>query len=213
MDPAPRSRRPPRPSRLSGDERERIILETAERLLDEKTFAEITIDDLARGAGLSRPTFYFYFASKQKVLLALLDQVAHEAGRRSAHVFDDLAHDPARSWRLAIEAFADTFAAHRGVSVAASAARATEPELAAQWAALTQRWIGATADAIAAERSRGASPAGPSPESLATALNLLNERMIVKALTDPALTGASHDTVETLLHIWLTSIYGTPGTL
>ncbi|BDZ48910.1 hypothetical protein GCM10025867_11510 [Frondihabitans sucicola] len=208
MESATRSRRAPRPPRVSGDERERTILATAEQLLDEKTFAEITIDDLARGAGLSRPTFYFYFASKQAVLLALLDQVAHEAERRSAHVFDDLARDPAGSWRRAIEAFADTFATHRGVSVAASAARATEPELAAQWTTLTRGWIAATASAIAAERERGASPSGPSPESLATALNLLNERMIVASLTEPGLPGAREATVETLLHVWLSSIYG-----
>lgn len=211
MESPTRSRRTPRESRVprvSGDERERSILDTAERLLDEKSFAEITIDDLARGAGLSRPTFYFYFASKQAVLLALLDEVAHEAARRSSHVFDDLAQDPARSWRSAIEAFADTFAAHRGVSVAAAAARATEPELAAQWTTLTKGWIAATAAAIQSERDRGASSAGPSPENLATALNLLNERMIVASLSDPALPGAAEATVETLLHIWLSSIYG-----
>ena len=39
----------------------------------------ISVDDLARGAGISRPTFYFYFASKDAVLLTLLDRVVAEA--------------------------------------------------------------------------------------------------------------------------------------
>ena len=207
-----------RAARLSGDERQRAILVAAERLLGEKAFADVTIDDLARGAGISRPTFYFYFASKQAVLLTLLDQVAHEAEKRTAEVFSDLSTAPSAAWRKAIEAFARTFAAHRGVSVAAAAARSSEPELAAEWATLTNRWIDATAAAIRAERDRGASPAGPEPRLLASALNLLNERVITAALTglDPAgpplpaaaLPGAVEETVETLLHIWLTSIYG-----
>jgi AcrR family transcriptional regulator len=210
-------RRGRRAARLSGDERQHAILAAAERLLGEKDFADVTIDDLARGAGISRPTFYFYFASKQAVLLTLLDQVAHEAEKRTVDVFSELPTAPATAWRKAIEAFAGTFAAHRGVSVAAAAARSSEPELAAEWATLTNRWIDATAAAIRAERDRGASPAGPEPRRLASALNLLNERVITAALTglDPAGTPRAaaaladvEDTVETLLHIWLTSIYG-----
>ena len=37
------------------------------------------MDDLAKGAGISRPTFYFYFPSKEAVLLTLLDRVIDEA--------------------------------------------------------------------------------------------------------------------------------------
>lgn len=199
--------------RTSGDERQRAILVAAERLLDKKDFAEVTIDDLARGAGISRPTFYFYFASKQAVLLALLDQVAHEAEKRSAHVFDDLATAPSAAWRRAIKAFAETFTVHRGVSVAAAAARSSQPELAAEWAMLTDRWIEATAVAIQAERGRGASSEGPAPRSLATALNLLNERVIIAALNESDLPRAAEETVDTLEHIWLSSIYGSASSI
>lgn len=65
-----RSRRSTRPS---GDDRERAILTTAERLLEQRPLAEISVDDLAKGAGISRPTFYFYFKSKDAVLLSLLE--------------------------------------------------------------------------------------------------------------------------------------------
>ncbi|MFY9767921.1 MAG: helix-turn-helix domain-containing protein, partial [Mycobacterium sp.] len=62
-----RSSRGRRSARPSGDDREQAILATAERLLEERSFAEISVDDLAKGAGLSRPTFYFYFKSKEAV--------------------------------------------------------------------------------------------------------------------------------------------------
>ena len=67
---APRGRRSARPS---GDDREQAILATAERLLEERSLADISVDDLAKGAGISRPTFYFYFPSKEAVLLSLLE--------------------------------------------------------------------------------------------------------------------------------------------
>ena len=74
-----RSGRGRRSTRPSGDEREAAILATAERLLEDKKFADISVDDLAKGAGLSRPTFYFYFPSKDAVLLALVDPLIRQA--------------------------------------------------------------------------------------------------------------------------------------
>ena len=55
-DPTPKARGR-RGTRVSGDERERAILESAERLLEEKPLNGISVDDLAKGAGISRPTF------------------------------------------------------------------------------------------------------------------------------------------------------------
>ncbi|ROS58264.1 TetR family transcriptional regulator [Frigoribacterium sp. PhB160] len=205
---APRGRRA---ARVSGDERESAILTTADRLLGEKDFSALTIDDLARGAGISRPTFYFYFASKRSVLLALLDRVAREASRRSAEVFTGLEDDPAATWRRVIAAFFDTFAQHPGVVSAVVGARGTDPELVEQWSRLLQGWIDETAAAIERERTRGAAVAGPDPRVLATSLNLLNERVIMAALTEPSLPAAAVDPVDTLLHVWLSSIYGVAG--
>ena len=67
------------PMRPTGDDRERAILATFERLLGERGLHEISIDDIARGAGISRPTFYFYFASKEAVLLSLFERMIEEA--------------------------------------------------------------------------------------------------------------------------------------
>ena len=75
----PRAARARRSARPSGDDRELAILATAERLLEQGPIAEISVDDLAKGAGISRPTFYFYFPSKDAVLLTLLERVIAEA--------------------------------------------------------------------------------------------------------------------------------------
>src|SRR4051795_9679696 len=96
-----RSRRPPRPS---GDDREQAILTTCERLLAERPVSAISVDDLARGAGISRPTFYFYFRSKDAVLLTLLDRVIAEADAASAEAFAATG-DRREDWRAGIRAY------------------------------------------------------------------------------------------------------------
>src|SRR3954470_11892206 len=117
-----RSRRPARPS---GDDREVAILTTCEKLLAERPLSAISVDDLARGAGISRPTFYFYFRSKDAVLLSLLDRVIARADRVSADAFAARSGDRRKAWRDGITAYYETFRAHRGVALAVAEARAT----------------------------------------------------------------------------------------
>ena len=109
-----------RSSRPSGDDRELAILATAERLLEQRPLGEISVDDLAKGAGISRPTFYFYFPSKDAVLLTLFDRMMSEADA----TFDELAEklssaDPLRVCRDGINAFFLTFGRHRAAALAA----------------------------------------------------------------------------------------------
>src|SRR5882757_9912067 len=131
-----------RGSRPSGDDRELAILTTAERLLADRPFSEISIDDLAKGAGISRPTFYFYFPSKDAVLLTLLDRIIAEADERADKALGpmDTGVDPAGVWR-AINALFESFSAHRPVMIAGSAARPTNAEVATMWSKFMQKWI------------------------------------------------------------------------
>ncbi|SMP82411.1 transcriptional regulator, TetR family [Serratia sp. CC22-02] len=58
-----------------GDEKERAILEAAERAVRNGTFESVTISAMAASAGVSRSSFYFYFASKDALLATLIEQV------------------------------------------------------------------------------------------------------------------------------------------
>lgn len=203
----PRGRRGSRPS---GDEREQAILSTAERLLGERAFAEISIDDLARGAGISRPSFYFYFPSKNAVLLTLLDRVVAEA---DAAAFGSLGAaatgscEPADRWRGAIEAFYLSFRSHRAVAVASAQARAADPEVRELWARVMENWVRRTEDTIRSERARGAAPDGLPARELAVALNLMNERVMYASFADEQPSLPEDRVVDTLLGIWLSGIY------
>ena len=134
-----------RSSRPSGDDRELAILKTAERLFEERSLAEISVDDLARGAGISRPTFYFYFPSKDAVLMTLLDRVIEEASARLDGLAERLRDDHAQGWRIGIAAFFDAFGAHRAVARAAAPTRITNSEVRALWSAFMQKCVDNTA--------------------------------------------------------------------
>lgn len=205
---SPRSSRGRRSARPSGDERERAILDTAERLLEQRSFADISVDDLAKGAGLSRPTFYFYFKSKEAVLLSLLEPMITRADAEYEGAAQRLPADPRRVWRAGIKAFFVSFGSHRAVARAGAEALASSAEVRAVWSGFMQKWIDQTAALISAERVRGAAPDTIPAADLATSLNQMNERMMMATLSGER-PAVDHDrVVDTLTHIWVSSIYG-----
>ncbi len=197
-----------RASRATGDDRELAILATAERLLEERSLGAISVDDLARGAGISRPTFYFYFPSKDAVLLSLLDRVVAEADATMAAVFDSPAVGPREAWQRALGAYYATFRTHRALTVAWAEARSASGAVRTLWAEVFERWVQRCATAIEAERARGAAPTGPAARDLAIALTSMNERVIYASLSGDGPAVADTDVVPVLLRIWLAAVYG-----
>lgn len=197
-----------RPPRVSGDERERAILATAESLFRERAFHQVSVDDLARGAGLSRSTFYFYFTSKEQVILTLLDRLVQEQLREEQNSPVALASDPAGVWRAVLGGSYDRWSAHRGVFRAAVAARGTSAEVSAVWTGFLEQFVSRTAAAIEAERSRGAAPPGIPPRDLAVYLVRMNEGMFEAVADDLEPVVAQHRMIDGLVRVWLSAIYG-----
>jgi hypothetical protein len=73
-----------------------------------------------------------------------------------------------------------------------------------------QKWIDQTAALIESERERGAASDTISAHDLAIALNLMNERAMLAAFAAERPALERDRAVDTLTHVWLTSIYGTP---
>ncbi len=202
---ASRGRRSARPS---GDERELAILATAERLLEDRPLTEISVDDLAKGAGISRPTFYFYFPSKEAVLLTLLDRVVHEADSALQTLADGAHGDRDNMWRIGINVFLQTFGSHKAAARAGMAAMASSVGVRSLWSTFMQKWIAYTAAVIVSERERGAAPETLPALELATALNLMNERTLFASFAAEQPSVPEARVLDTLVHIWVSSIYG-----
>jgi TetR/AcrR family transcriptional regulator, ethionamide resistance regulator len=198
-----------RTARASGDDRERAILETAERLLEERPLSEISVDDLARGAGISRPTFYFYFPSKDAVVLTIIDRlVAAAAGSREQALATLAEGDPRAGLRQGLEDLYAAFRARRAVVLAAAELRTTNSEARELWSQVMEGWVGDVTAVIEAERARGAAPPGQPARDLAIALVQMNERVQYASFVGESPSLEDARVLDVLVEIWLRAIYG-----
>jgi AcrR family transcriptional regulator len=223
MPTAPQAKTPPltaakgrgrRATRASGDDRERAILETAERLLEERPLSEISVDDLAKGAGISRPTFYFYFPSKDAVVLTIIDRlVAAAAGSREQALATLAQGDPRAGLRQGLEDLYAAFRSRRAVVLAAAELRTTNEEARKLWSEVMEAWVADVTAVIEAERARGAAPPGQPARDLAIALVQMNERVQYASFAGDSPSLADDRVLDVLVDIWLRAIYGTaePG--
>jgi TetR/AcrR family transcriptional regulator, ethionamide resistance regulator len=202
----PWSERARRSARASGDERERAIMRTAEELLETSPLSQISVDALARGAGLSRSAFYFYFPSKDAVVLALVERLVQEAGGALDDALERAGLGP-DSWREGIAIFYEIFGAHRAVIQAAAELSESNEEAQGLWAQITAGWVDQVAGRIEEERENSLAPAGVSARALATALVQMNERTLRSVFTGVKPAIAEREVIDVLAHVWVSAIY------
>lgn len=203
-----------RGTRASGDDRERAILETAERLLEERSLSEISVDDLAKGAGISRPTFYFYFPSKDAVVLTIIDRLVAAAAGSREEALRTLGEGDARAGlRQSLADLYGAFRSRRAVVLAAAELRTTNEEARALWAEVMEGWVADVTAVIEVERARGAAPPGEPARDLAIALVQMNEGVQYATFAGESPSLEDDRVLDVLLDIWLRAIYGTaaPG--
>lgn len=90
--PAPR-RRVPR------EVREREMLEVAGRLFSERGYHEVSMDEIAEAAGVSKPMVYSYFDSKEGLFLACVKQASAELVATIEEVTPPSLPEDMRLWR------------------------------------------------------------------------------------------------------------------
>jgi AcrR family transcriptional regulator len=198
-----------RGARASGDDRERAILDTAERLLEERPLSEISVDDLAKGAGISRPSFYFYFPSKDAVVLTIIDRLVADAADGREEILTALTErGPRVGLRESLENLYGAFRSRPGVVRAGSELRASNQEARDLWAAVMESWVADVTAVIEFQRERGAAPPGPPAREMAIALVQMNERAQYATLLGEEPSLDRDRALDVLIEIWLRAIYG-----
>jgi TetR/AcrR family transcriptional regulator, ethionamide resistance regulator len=187
-----------------GDLKEEAILATCERLLGEKPLGEIGVDELAAGAGISRPTFYFYFESKTAVLRTLVERLADAMYADAASFLARSDEDPEVTIARSIGAAAEQWQEHGPVLRAAVEAWGTVPELQAFWEAIIGRFVDQAAARIEEEGVGDA-------ESLAKALIWMNERCFYTSSLGVGPALPDDELVPTLTAIWVRAIFTPPA--
>jgi AcrR family transcriptional regulator len=140
-----------------GDLREAAIIDAAWDLLLNKPLSAITIEDLARGAGISRSNFYFYFESKDAVMRTLATRVADEIRDATAPFLDPSIDNI----RHAITAYLNRWRDRRPAFRAMAALEETDPALRRFWQDITNELLDEFAAAL--ERAQDAGTALPPP--------------------------------------------------
>jgi AcrR family transcriptional regulator len=141
-------------TRLATDARREQLLRAGVELLRVRTPDEISIDDVARRAGISRGLLYHYFEDKDAFVVAVLERASEEL--RQA-----LRGDPGLSGRERIEAAIDAFIAYAEAHAAGFRAVLTGGVANRNVAALIERTRERDLDAFVA----GVAAMKPDPET------------------------------------------------
>jgi len=98
-------REPKRRVRLDTDERRAQLLELAKTAFAGRSYDEVSIDDLARAAKISKGLLYHYFPTKRDLYVAGLREIAGELVAAIASVPTDLS--PIERVKASIDAYLD----------------------------------------------------------------------------------------------------------
>jgi AcrR family transcriptional regulator len=117
---ARRSRGPARGARrrirLDTDERRAQLLALGRQAFAERTYDDVSIDDIAKSAGISKGLLYHYFPTKRDLYVAGLREIANELVVKTRSVPKDLA--PIEGVRAGIDAYLDHVSGQAGGYIA-----------------------------------------------------------------------------------------------
>jgi len=108
--------RPRRRIRLDNDQRRAQLLELAKRAFSDRSYDEVSIDDLARVANISKGLLYHYFPTKRDLYVAGLCEIADELVDAVLRVATDL--PPIDRVRASVDAYLEHIARHSRAFVA-----------------------------------------------------------------------------------------------
>jgi AcrR family transcriptional regulator len=192
-----------------GDLKEAAILDCAWALLAHKPVADITIEELARGAGISRPTFYFYFESREAVIRALAANVADQLLATASGVTEPTDDSPEVVTRQVVAAYMERWQREGPVLRAMAPLYESDPEHRRFWDGINDQIVDAIATTIAAERAAGrALPGPPAERDLARALMAMLWRSGYELSLERRSAAALRRRIDTLTAVSLRAIYG-----
>jgi TetR/AcrR family transcriptional regulator, ethionamide resistance regulator len=182
------------------------VLRTTEDLLAAgNSYADLKIERIATGAGISRTAFYFYFRDKRELLMRLTEHVA-EILYTEADAFFSHEGDRTQEIRAALSSIAAVYRDHGALLRAIVEVSTYDEEIAKVWRALLQRFADATTRRVQREREQGEAT-DIDIAATAFALVWMTERtcyqQLVQGRQDP------EELIDAMTGIWVRSLYGT----
>ena len=143
---------------------EERLLAAVERLLEGgRPFAAVTVEQLAREAGIGRATFYLHFRDKGELVQRLMRKLATEV-RESAGAWFLGGEVDRRSMHFALHGIVSTFKKHQAVLAAVADTAPFDPAVAEAHAQMMDELCRLSRHAVRRVRRNGRGSAGAGPE-------------------------------------------------
>lgn len=178
----------------------RTILETADQLLREHPYRELSVDLVMARTGLTRTAFYRHFDDVSDLVLRLLAEVGLELWTVAERWRDDaLGGDFTDAARTGLRGVVDFMVEHGRLVQAVAHGAATDEHIERGYRQFMTVFSTMIGDILAQLVDRGRLEA-PDPRALARALNLLNEAFLLdqfgqEPLADPDVALATLETI------------------
>ena len=177
-------------------------------LVEQTPFKDISVDDVARAAGIKRSAFYVYFSDKQDLLVAAASETAESLYREA----DRWWHGTGPSEERLIEALAvmaELYERHGSLLRVATEVATYDDELRVFWRGIVERFIAATETHLRREQEARRVPRALEPRATAESLVWMAERCCYIYLASGE--RSARDLVESLGATWTAALYPAPG--
>ncbi len=187
------------------DVRRDAILDALESSLQDTSFDDVNLADVARCAGVSRSAFYFYFENKSAAVAALMERMVDDAFFVN-DVFTMADRSPQDRVRIMLDGLFDTWQRHRHIFRAMLEARGRSSAVRQLWDEARLSFVDSVAAMIRAERASGAAPDGLDPDVLAAVLLEVNDRLLERLTFGGPLS--RRQLADGAATVWLGAVYG-----
>lgn len=178
------------------------VFEATERLLSEgNAYADLSVDKIAKAAGISRTAFYFYFSDKRELITGQAAAIAEELYRQAIDFYSGEAGSTEELEQVLGEVY-DLYFKH-GVLIRAVVEVSTyDEQIAVFWRGLLDQFVQATEERLVRQRAAKDSAASVSePRAMAFALTWMTERALYQQLVQDEPI-ERHELVTSLVEIF-----------
>lgn len=188
---------------------ETAILEATERLLRERPLHQLSVADIIDEAGVSRTSFYAYFASKTAVIAEALREVMDQVMVAVRPLHQQSGADAEGAIRVSLRQWVEVCKTHGALLRTVSEEWPHDAEIRRLWFETLETVTAGTARVIRGARAGGQAPDGTDPRALAACLMWGYERVLHVALVGDAVGLPDPDAiVEPLSQMMIGGLYG-----
>lgn len=188
--------------RQTPDETRTLIVDSAERLLRERPFRDLSVDEVMKPTGYRRTVFYRHFTGLPDLVLAVLGRVLPELAQANdafGEIADrEIAEDEIR---VLLRGVVEHWERHGPLLIALRDAGVYDAEIDGLIEQTQRRFVSILGEAIGRRQEAGWA-GGAAPEQLASALTGMNQRYLMDCFGRPPARASVDEATDALTAIW-----------